>query len=205
MKTTNQQEFIRYISAFARDNKIHIWLGGSFLKGIATLYSDVDISILGRSDLIKKLIYGYGKPVFISRTSKPAGILIVIYEDGVSVDIEIVESISILGTEYFHSEDIKLHEYRRDEKLYREFVLRDDIPYQISRLFHRSLIKYLSGREEIGISIANEIVTFLNFPDHLNSANYRTGIGHLLDRFSKLYAFETEYERILRNLIDFFG
>lgn len=45
---TNQQEFIRYISAFARENKIHIWLGGSFLKGIATLYSDVDISILGR-------------------------------------------------------------------------------------------------------------------------------------------------------------
>lgn len=202
---TNQQEFIRYISAFARENKIHIWLGGSFLKGTATPYSDVDISIFGGSDLIKKLIYDYGKPAFISRTSNPAGILIVIYEDGVPVDIEIVESTSTIGIEYFHSEDIKLHEYRRDKNLYRNFVLRDDIPYQISRLFHRSLTKYLSGKEEIGISVANEIVTFLDLPDFINSANYTTEIGHLLDCFSELYPLETEYERILRNLMDFFG
>ena len=89
----NQQRYIQYLSEFAKENKVHIWLGGSFLKGNATAYSDVDISVCCKAEQAKQLIYGYGDPVFLSRTSNPMGILIVIYEDGVSVDLEIVKSI----------------------------------------------------------------------------------------------------------------
>ena len=34
--------------------------------------------------------------------------------------------------------------------------------YQASRLFHRSLIKFLSGKQDISVNIANEIAGFIN-------------------------------------------
>ena len=40
-----QQRFIEYSQRFARDNKIDIWLSGSFLKGNFTKYSDVDLAV----------------------------------------------------------------------------------------------------------------------------------------------------------------
>ena len=147
------------------------------------------------------MIYGYGNPVFLSRTDNPMGILIVIYEDGVSVDLEIVESIEKTGVEFFHREDIKAFDYIRDEEIYKEIVLRDDKPYQVSRLFHRSLIKYLSGKEDIGISIANEIAAFLEIADCINRSNYMKGIRRLLDDFSKLYPLEKEYAKLLEEII----
>ena len=42
----NQQQYIEYVKRFAEENRIHIWLGGSFLNGSSTLFSDVDISAL---------------------------------------------------------------------------------------------------------------------------------------------------------------
>ena len=88
---SNQQKYIEYVKRFAEENKSHIWLGGSFLNGTATVFSDVDISAFCDIESLKELIYGYGKPVYISFTHKPLGILIVIYEDGVAVDLEIIE------------------------------------------------------------------------------------------------------------------
>ena len=197
----NQQRYIQYLSEFAKENKVHIWLGGSFLKGSATPYSDVDISVCCKAEQAKQLIYGYGDPVFLSRTSNPMGILIVIYEDGVSVDLEIVESIEKTEGEFFHQEDIKVFDYKRDKNIYKEIVLRDDKPYQVSRLFHRSLIKYLSGKEDIGISIANEIAAFLESADCIDRSNYMKEIRWLLDFFSKLYPLEKEYAKLLEEMI----
>ena len=199
----NQQRYIQYLSGFASENKVHIWLGGSFLKGNATPYSDVDISVSCKAEQAKQLIYGYGDPMFLSRTSNPMGILIVIYEDGVSVDLEIVKSIEKTGVDFFHQEDIKVFDYKRDEDIYKEIVMRDDKPYQVSRLFHRSLIKYLSGKEDIGISIANEIATFLEIADCIDQSNYMKEIRRLLDDFSKLYPLEKEYAKLLEEIIEY--
>ena len=110
----NQKRYIEYVSMFAKENKMHIWLGGSFLKGTATKFSDVDISVFCTKDELNKLIYGYGKPVYISYTQKPTGILIIIYEDGVAVDIEMIENIYITDSEFFHMDDIKIQEYSRN-------------------------------------------------------------------------------------------
>ncbi|MBR3825022.1 MAG: nucleotidyltransferase domain-containing protein [Lachnospiraceae bacterium] len=93
----NQQQYIEYVKRFAEENKIHIWLGGSFLNGSSTLFSDVDISVLCNAEDLGDLIYGYGKPVYISYTHNPLGILIIIYENGVAVDLEIIEKIDIEG------------------------------------------------------------------------------------------------------------
>ena len=42
------------------EEKVHIWLSGSFLKGSYTKYSDVDLAVkTGDAALVKKYIYGF--------------------------------------------------------------------------------------------------------------------------------------------------
>lgn len=173
-----------------------------FLHRTATLFFDVDISTFCNTENLNELIYGYGKPVYISFTHKPLGILIVIYEDGVTVDLEIIEKIDISDSEFFHTNDIKLYDYSRNEKLCKEFALRDDMHYQISRLFHRSLIKFLSGKQDIGVSIANEVATFINCNIFINKACYRNNIIELLNVFNEQYKLPLEYLAILCELIE---
>ena len=198
----NQQQYIEYVTQFAKENKTHIWLSGSFLHGTATEFSDVDISAFCNAENLDKLICGYGRPAYISFTHNPFGILILIYEDGVAVDLEIIEKIDIAGSEFFHMDDIKLYDYNRNEKLSKEFALKDDMYYQISRLFHRSLIKFLSGKQDIGVSIANEVAAFLNGNLFINKAGYKNGIIELLKVFDEQYPLPLEYSAILFELIE---
>lgn len=198
----NQQQYIDYVMRFADENKSHIWLSGSFLHGTATEFSDVDISAFCNAENLNKLINSYGKPVYISYTHKPLGILIVIYENGVAVDLEIIEKIDIADSEFFHTDDIKLYNYSRNEKLCKEFSLRDDMHYQISRLFHRSLIKFLSGKQNIGVSIANEVAIFTNCNIIIDKASYRNSIIELLKVFNEQYQLPLEYFVILCELIE---
>ena len=198
----NQRQYINYVMRFAEENKSHIWLSGSFLHGTATVFSDIDISAFCNTENLNKLIYGYGKPVYISFTHKPLGILIVIYEDGVAVDLEIIEKIDITDSEFFHTDDIKLYHYSRNEKLCKDFSLRDDMHYQISRLFHRSLIKFLSGKQDIGVSVANEVAIFNNCNIFIDKASYRNSIVDLLKVFNEQYQLPLEYFAILCELIE---
>lgn len=74
--------------------------------------------------------------------------------------------------------------------------------YQISRLFHRSLIKFLSGKQDIGVSIANEVATFINCNIFINKACYRNNIIELLKVFNEQYKLPLEYLAIWCELIE---
>lgn len=198
----NQKKYIEYVMRFAKENKIHIWLSGSFLHGSATKFSDVDISVLGNCNTVNELIYAYGKPVYISYTHNPLGILIVIYEDGVAVDLEIIEKIDIADKEFFHTDDIKTYDYSRNKEICKELSLRNDMHYQISRLFHRSLIKFLAEKKDIGVSVANEIVTFNNANSIIDEVSYKNKIIDLLKSFDEQYQLPLEYHNILCELIE---
>ena len=130
------------------------------------------------------------------------GILIVIYEDGVAVDLEIIEQIDIADDEFFHTDDIKSYGYSRNEKLCKDFSLKEDILYQVSRLFHRSLIKFLSGKQDIGVSIANEIAGFIDCNISIDKVHYRSGIADLLKLFNEQYQLPLEYFSLLSELIE---
>lgn len=197
----NQMKFIEYAKQFAQNNQRHIWLGGSFVQGNATAFSDVDISVCCNAEETKKLIEGYGEVVYLSYTQKPFGILIVIYEDGVAVDLEIMEEVMGSKVGYFHAEDIKKHHYKRDETICRELVVQDDLPYRTARLFHRSLIKFLSGKQEMGISVANEIAVFLN-RKKMDGVDYWNKMAALLHCFDTLYTIPAKYQNLLSMLID---
>ena len=199
---SNQQKYIEYVKQFAEKSKSHIWLGGSFLHGDTTPFSDVDISAYCDAEHVHELIYGYGKPVYISYTSNPVGILIIIYEDGVAVDLEIIEEIDVAEKEFFHVEDIKVYNYSRNEKICKEFALRDDMQYQMSRLLHRSLIKFLSGKRAVGVSVANEIMAFINSDSFIDEADYQTGMVNLLKSYNEQFEMPSEYYDLLCKLIE---
>jgi Nucleotidyltransferase domain. len=199
----NQLQYIEYIKELAEHNKIHIWLGGSFLHGNATAFSDVDISVYCDAANLSEFIYGYGSPVYISYTSNPAGILIIIYEDGVAVDLEIIDKIEVKDDEFFHFEDIKKLKFTRDEITCKKLALKNDAPYQVSRLFHRSLIKYLGGKKDAGLSIANEIAAYLNIEEYIDEENYKDQFNHFLRRFNDRYKLDERYYILLLDLANF--
>ncbi len=198
---SDQGKFIEYAKDFAVSSRNHIWLGGSFLRGNPTAFSDVDISALMDKDSLRAFIYGYGNPVYLSYTSNPEGIIIVIYEDEVAVDLEVIESIEIADNGFFHMENIKEHEYRRNSIICKEICKRDDVPYQMSRLFHRSLIKFLAGKEETGVSVANEISAFLNNSTPITANDYKSGITRLIDQYHSKYPLDAKYRNLCLELI----
>ena len=193
---------MEYAKKYTSSNKTHIWLGGSFLHGGATAYSDVDMSVYCNAETLKKLIYGYGQPIYVSYTKNPLGILIVIYEDGVALDLEIVEKVEATGNEYFHRLDIKENNYVRNDTVCKEFVFDDDTAYQISRLFHRSLIKYLSGKRDSGVSILNEIVTFMDTQEFVDESNYISRFSDILRNFHQRFPLPDAYYKLLCELVE---
>jgi len=195
-----QTDYIEYLSKYSENNQIHVWIGGSFLNNSATNFSDIDISVFCSYNKLKKLIYDYGHPVFISYTGNPKGILIVIYENGVALDLEIIKEIDISSDRYFHFEDIKNIEYTRNENLCESFAFYNDEAYMMSRLFHRSIIKYLSGKKTLGINILNEILLFLNQDLIINEKDYSNTFLKTLDVFSSKNYINPKYYNILYEL-----
>ena len=198
----NQLKYIDYIKEFAYKNNVHIWQGGSFLCGNATPFSDVDISIYCNADLLDEFIQGYGTPVYISYTQNPKGILIVIYEDGVAVDLEVIKNIDISDDEFFHAEDIKKIEHVRDEIICDRFALQNDTPYQMSRLFHRSMIKFLAGKKDAGLSVADEISAYMGIEKTFDEENYKSQITQVLNKYNDRYKLPEEYLKVLYALTD---
>lgn len=199
----NQNQYIEYVREYAETGRHHIWLGGSFRRGNPTPFSDVDISAWLDKDSLKEFIYGYGNPIYMSCTTNPEGIIIVIYEDGVAVDLEVLETVDATDAGYFHQERIKDHEYRRNSSICREICPRNDLPYRTARLFHRSLIKYLAGKKETGVSVANEIAEYLDAGISVTENDYKNGIKCLIDQFNDKYPLDAEYLSLCFELISF--
>ena len=196
-----QREYIEYVSEYAEAHGKHIWLGGSFLRGNPTPYSDVDISAVLDEDSLRAFIYGYGEPVYLSYTTNPEGIIIVIYEDGVAVDLEVIDPVEVADDCFFHMERIKDRAYCRNSIVCRTVCQRNDLPYQTARLFHRSLIKYLGGKQELGVSVANEIASFLKCGFEVALVDYKNGITRLLELYDDKYPLDDKYRDLCVGLI----
>ena len=68
---------------------------GSIQKDTAHKFSDIDL-VLKRMDkeLVREFIFNFGEVVLISRTQRPLGILIVIYSDGLCLDLDFRDKIT---------------------------------------------------------------------------------------------------------------
>ncbi|MBQ8604591.1 MAG: GNAT family N-acetyltransferase [Oscillospiraceae bacterium] len=185
----NQQDFLSYAENFAEEYHTKIKLSGSFRKGTATDFSDIDISFFCNNiDMVRKFIFGYSGPIYISHTTNPPGIIIVIYPDGVALDLDVLPD---TGTSQRDTEICHLLSFSEDEH------------YLMARLLHRSLIKFLSGKKEAGVSVLKEICDFLDVDYNISFSGFKSDFINVLNEFKKYYPVDEGYMQLLLNLVDY--
>ena len=108
----------------------------------------------------------------------------------------------ISADEFFHAEDIKKTDYVRDEIICDRFALQNDAPYQMSRLFHRSMIKFLAGKKDAGLSVADEIASYMGIEKTFDEENYKSQITQVLNKYNDRYKLPEEYLKVLKGLTD---
>lgn len=198
----NQITFINYAKKFASDNKIYILLGGSFSKGTETPFSDVDLYLFTDNKIIlHDFIYNYGRPIYISQTINPKGIIIVIYENGVALDLEIAKG-TVESHNYFSLKTEEKFFIEINSDIADNFVLCSDKLYSTARLFHRSVTKYLSGKRELGISVLSEIADELK-TDYDKGKTYKHNFLEIINLFEKIYPLSADYRIVLNRLINY--
>lgn len=88
-------DYLQYMIHFCKSNKINLLLKGSVSTGEATRFSDIDIVIIeDRMDIIEKMVSGYQRIIMSNMTERPKGILIIIYENGLCIDLDVRNSIT---------------------------------------------------------------------------------------------------------------
>ncbi len=185
-----QYDFLNYCKKYSRDNQTHIWLGGSFNKGNATEYSDIDLYMRTNDiSILKNFIYGYScEPVYIGHTQRPMGILIVIYENGVALDLSVIHTEFKNTDNFFHTGNYNKSDFVLNGDIYKNIVIDCSRDYSVSRLFHRSIIKYLSGKHRSGEDILKEICEFLSY-GYCDTKSYKENFDIIFTEFSTHHNF----------------
>jgi predicted nucleotidyltransferase len=166
----NYKNYIECVYRYCHDNRFSMILKGSLANGTATKYSDIDLIILGdiNGSKIDEIITIYSKPVMTNLTENPKGILILVYKDTISVDLDIRESISqedLVNCKVLLKYDTNF--VMSNEKIIRKQITSKYIPvrptwYKTLRLVHRGIIKYLSNKTDSAYDLLSEIKDSLN-------------------------------------------
>ncbi len=208
--TAEHLKYLEYVSEFCKSHGINLLLKGSLSSGEATKFSDIDIVILENRDcIIEKLVSGYGRLIMANCTERPKGILILIYENGICVDLDVRDSITfeeLSCSLLLNNQNIKnfiKKELVRNENICVNNNLEKNRWYKLLRLFHRSLIKKLCFKvveaENILQEIRNEMETYFDIKWH---EEYIEDIGLALDYIKKDYKIPEDFYNLICKLIN---
>lgn len=203
------EEYISYTMRFGAEKKVTILLKGSVATQTATPFSDIDLCLIcNDAETVEQFISGYGTVVMSARTERPKGILIVVYENGVCVDIDVRKTITLHEIEQgklLSAEEIEFigSEVVRVEDMVVPSIPVRDSRYQLLRLFHRSLIKTLSGKIREGDSLLQEIKDSLSCEIQLNwCGKYAPDIEKALTYMKGKYSTSEKLYNLLEQLIE---
>lgn len=207
----NHKNYMQCIYEFCKENKLSLILKGSLAKGTATKYSDMDLIILGniKESKVDEIITLYGKPVMCNFTENPKGILILIYQDGISVDLDIRETISQEDLE--NSKVLLKYDDNfiiNDEKVIRKEITSEYMSikptwYKILRLLHKGIIKYLSNKRDSAYEFLEEIKESLNSINinNLNfNNNFEDDIQRIFNEFCERYELDVKVKDLFNKL-----
>lgn len=207
--TKTHLEYLQYIVSFCKEYKINLLLKGSLSIGQASAFSDVDIVIIeDRIDVIEKLVSGYKNIVMSNVTERPVGILIIVYEDGLCVDLDVRKKITLeekVSSVVLNYED--LSNYIANEMVRNKDIEIPSIPkrtewYKVLRLFHRSLIKKGCLKEREAEELLQEIRIILEKENPvLWSNSYVEDIQYALELIEERYTVPVELKKLIKHLI----
>jgi len=209
--TKDYERYIEYISGYCEENELSVVLKGSLADGTAKENSDIDLIVLGQitKTLMDMMISGYDTPVMTNYTENPKGIFIIVYRNGICVDIDLRNSITP-------------EELRKGTVLVRKdisFVLSDTVNrkeeidstylpdrpewYKVLRLIHRALIKYLCGKIHSASQLLGEVLVSLDFIDirHAEtSGDFKRDVIEVFHRIDKKYNVGCEIRDLFKDL-----
>lgn len=207
----NHKSYLESIKRFCEKNEFSMILKGSLATGVATKYSDIDLIILGNITVaeIDEVITLYDKPIMTNFTENPKGILILIYPDNISVDLDIRETISqedLIGSKVlFKCDKNYIHS---DEPIIRRQITSDYIPhrptwYKLLRLLHKGILKYLSNKTDSAYNFLSEIkenLIAVNINNLKFNGNFEHDIQCIFNEFCKRFEVDSQIKALFYNL-----
>lgn len=160
--TKEHEEYVEYMRNICERNHLSLILKGSLAHGTAKIFSDIDFVICGNvsADLLDQIISGYDKIVMTNQTENPKGIYILNYENGISVDLDIRQT--ILSSDISKNMVLCDCGFKITDIIERSSISSEYIPerpewYKTIRLVHRCCVKYLCGKMDIAQGLTEEV------------------------------------------------
>lgn len=209
--SSNYRNYMEAFYEFCEKNRFSMILKGSLAKDTATKFSDIDLIILGDIDgsKVDEIISLYGNPVMTNLTENPKGILILVYQDNISVDLDIRETISQQDLQ----NSIVMLKYDANfaidnKEIIRKQVKSNYIPnrpewYKVLRLIHRGTIKYLSNKTESAYDLLEEIkesLIVLKITDLSFNNNFEDDIKCIFNKFCEEFEVSLQIKVLFYNL-----
>lgn len=205
------KNYLEEVYEYCKRNNFSMLLKGSLSNNTSTKYSDIDLVLLGIdiNEKIDDLIAIHGKPVMTNFTTNPKGIIILIYEDGLCIDMDIRETIS--------HEELKeskvLLEVNEKFIISNENITRSEITstllpnrpmwYKILRLVHRGTIKYVSNKPKSALNLLSEIkknIYVLGIYDLQLEDNFEDDIQIIFSEICNKFKVDIDIQYMFQNL-----
>ena len=214
--SVNHKKYIESVYSFCEKNEFSLILKGSLASGTATKYSDIDLIILGniRRNEVDELITLYNKPIMTNFTENPKGILILVYPDSISVDLDIRETI----TQEDLTDSKVLLKYDKnfiisDQPIIRREITSAYIPnrpawYKVLRLLHKGVLKYLSNKTDSAYNFLSEIkgeLIILNINNLKYYGNFEEDIECIFNELCKRFNVDSKIKILFYNLFKNFS
>ncbi|ADL52710.1 nucleotidyltransferase domain-containing protein [Clostridium cellulovorans] len=209
--SSSHKNFLESVYNFCEKNQLSLILKGSLANSVATKFSDIDLIVLGdinESQLDELIIY-YDTPIMTNFTENPKGILILVYKDNISTDLDIRKSIS----EKELVDSIVLLKYDDNFIINNEEIIRKDITskympnrpdyYKTMRLLHKGTTKYLSGKVDLGYKFLAEIkekLITLDITDLEFENNFESDIEIIFNRLYTNFNLNVEIKALFDTL-----
>jgi predicted nucleotidyltransferase len=165
--TQNHKEYITYMTDICHAKHFSLLLEGSLAKGTAKEFSDIDLAVCGdiKEKDLDDIIKNYDELVMTNYTENPKGIIILNYKNGISIDLDIRETVTqeeldcgvLLSDFGFLVSQTVIREQMKSQYL-------PDRPqwYKTIRLIHRGCIKYLCKKSAAADGLNQEIAVAVN-------------------------------------------
>ncbi len=210
--TKKHKIYLDTIYKYCNDHNYSLILKGSLAKGTATNFSDIDLIVLGdiSDENVDELVTLYDKPVMTNFTVNPKGILVLVYPDYLSVDLDIRDTIcseDLIDSKVLlrNDENIIIHNGVAERKKFSsKYFPERSSWYSVFRLMHRALLKYLSGKTDsahVLLSEINEELPVIGITDLKMNGIFKEDIHSVFNEMCTRFDIDTGIEILFRNLI----
>lgn len=168
--TDDFKDYMEFIYSYCVERGFSLILKGSLANGTAKQNSDIDLIVLGAitNEDIDNIISQYNTPVMTNYTENPKGIFIIVYKNGICVDLDLRDRITTedlkdaFVLDRNNSNFIVGNEVIRKTDVVSKFLPNRPEWYKTLRLIHRGTIKFLCDKKDVAWELLTEVKDSLN-------------------------------------------